>query len=128
MKPEVTRSATEIIRRHFDTQEKLARFQQARVNLQLADQLHRLRIEAGLTQRELAERVGTHPSVISRLENENYQGYSIATLARIAAALGRDLEVEFAERSQAPVSERGGDAHPEPGEAREAALTLQEVT
>jgi transcriptional regulator with XRE-family HTH domain len=50
---------------------------------------------AGLTQQTLAERVGTTASVISRLKDADYTGHSLATLRRIAAALGRRVEIRF---------------------------------
>ena len=54
-----------------------------------------LRTRAGLTQRELAERVGTSHSVISRIEDDDYQGHSLSLLRRIAAALGKRVEIRF---------------------------------
>jgi transcriptional regulator with XRE-family HTH domain len=45
-----------------------------------------------MTQKELAARVGTTPSVISRLENDDYDGHSLAMLRRVAAALNRRVE------------------------------------
>jgi len=53
--------------------------------------IRRLRKEAGLTQSELAERVGTTQSVISRLENDDYEGHSLSMLYRISAALNRKI-------------------------------------
>lgn len=55
--------------------------------------IRRLRAEAGLTQSELAQRVGTTQSVISRLEDDNYQGHSLSMLYRISAALNRKITV-----------------------------------
>jgi len=52
-----------------------------------------LREEAGLTQGELARRVGTTQSVISRLEGDEYEGHSLTMLCRIGAALDRQIAV-----------------------------------
>ncbi|HEX7878350.1 MAG TPA: helix-turn-helix transcriptional regulator [Candidatus Eisenbacteria bacterium] len=57
-----------------------------------------LRSGAGLTQAALAKRIGTSPSVISRLEDADYSGHSLALLRRIAEALDRQLEVQFVPR------------------------------
>ena len=46
-------------------------------------------------QRELAELVGTASTVISRLESDNLEEHSLAMLRRIAAALGKRVEVRF---------------------------------
>jgi DNA-binding XRE family transcriptional regulator len=54
-----------------------------------------LRTKASMTQRELARRVGTSYSVISRLESADYPGHSLGLLRRIAAALGKRVEIRF---------------------------------
>jgi transcriptional regulator with XRE-family HTH domain len=48
-----------------------------------------------LIQQDLATRIGTTASVISRLEDADYSGHSLAMLRRIAAALGRRVEIQF---------------------------------
>jgi len=50
------------------------------INLDIAQQIYDLRMKSGLTQKQLAERVGTSTSVISRLEDADYQGYSLSML------------------------------------------------
>lgn len=67
----------------------------------LAGQLQRMRREAGLTQMELAERVGTSKSVISRLENAEYGAHSLTMLRRVAEALGKDVEINFVAHQRA---------------------------
>jgi len=54
-----------------------------------------IRTKAKLTQKELAARVGTTPSVISRLEDDDYEGHSLAMLQRIAVALNKRVEIRF---------------------------------
>ena len=61
--------------------------------------IYDLRTEAALSQRELAERMGTTQSVISRLEEGGGTHNRIDTLARIATALDRHLVVSFPEKS-----------------------------
>ena len=63
----------------------------------LAQLIHDLRINAGLTQKELADRMGTTQSVISRLEEGGGSGNRVDTLARVANALGRHLVISFLE-------------------------------
>lgn len=53
------------------------------------------RTAAGLTQKELAERIGSDQSVISRLESADYEGHTLNMLRRIAAALGKRLDIRF---------------------------------
>jgi ribosome-binding protein aMBF1 (putative translation factor) len=65
------------------------------LNAQLARRIFELRTRAGLSQRQLAERVGTSASAICRLEDADYEGHSLPVLKRIAEALGRRLEIRF---------------------------------
>jgi len=50
---------------------------------------------AGLSQRELAKRIGTSPSVICRLEDADYEGHSLTMLRRIAAAVDHRVEIRL---------------------------------
>jgi transcriptional regulator with XRE-family HTH domain len=47
------------------------------------------RAEAGLTQEQLAEGAGVHPTFISNMER-GYSSPTLGTLVRLAAALGSD--------------------------------------
>ena len=67
-------------------------------DLALGQLIYDLRTEASLTQRELAERMGTTQSVISRLEEGGGVRNRIDTLARVATALDRHLIVSFPEK------------------------------
>lgn len=63
----------------------------------LGQLIYDLRSEAGLSQRELAQRMGTTQSVISRLEEGGGARNRLDTLARVATALDRHLVVSFPE-------------------------------
>lgn len=54
-----------------------------------------LRIKEHLTQEDLAEKMGTQQSAISRLESGKYNP-SVDFLFRIAKALNRKVEINFA--------------------------------
>lgn len=92
-----TTDAVEILRRRFveGKPEAEALLEEVRAEAEVARTIYRLRSRAGLTQQALAERVGTTASVISRLEDADYSGHSLAMLRRIAAALGRRVEIRF---------------------------------
>lgn len=66
-------------------------------DLALGQLIYDLRTEAGLSQRALAEKMGTTPSVISRLEEAGGAKNRLDTLARVATALNRHLIVSFPE-------------------------------
>ncbi len=65
------------------------------LHARIARQIHELRISRNLTQRQLAERVGTSQSAIARLEDADYEGRSLRVLEKVAEALGARLEVRF---------------------------------
>lgn len=50
-----------------------------------------LRIFCGLSQRELAERLGSHESQVSRDERNEYRGITVERASRILDALGVDV-------------------------------------
>ena len=70
-------------------------FEEEVANREVAQKIHQLREGAGLSQAALAKRVGTTQSVISRLEDADYEGHSLAMLNRIAAAVERRVEIRF---------------------------------
>src|SRR4051812_14946592 len=78
-----------------DDPERVASYEKTLANADIAQSIYDLRTEAKLTQAELATMVGTTPSVISRLEDADYDGHSLSMLRRIAAALGRRVEIRF---------------------------------
>lgn len=59
-----------------------------------AYEVAKLRMERGLTQQQLAERVGTRQSGISRLESGS-RDPSLSFLRRVARALGARVEVRL---------------------------------
>jgi DNA-binding XRE family transcriptional regulator len=72
-----------------------AAFEEELSKAEIASQIYSLRKRAGLSQRQLAARVGTTASVICRLEDSDYAGHSLSMLKRIAAALGREVKIIF---------------------------------
>jgi transcriptional regulator with XRE-family HTH domain len=61
----------------------------------ISAQIYQLRTQAGLTQRQLAKMVGTTQSVISRLEDADYNGHSLNMLERIARALRYKVQIRL---------------------------------
>ena len=65
----------------------------------LLDLLLKARHEAGLTQAQVAERMGTQPPAVARLERALATGKhspSLATLRKYAHACGKELVLQFA--------------------------------
>ncbi len=75
-------------------------FEEEVANREVAQKIFQLRQDSGLSQAELARRVGTTQSVISRLEDADYEGHSLAMLNRIAAAVERRVEIRFVPRKR----------------------------
>jgi ribosome-binding protein aMBF1 (putative translation factor) len=65
------------------------------MNSEISRMIYDARMAAKLTQKQLADRIGTTQSVISRLESSDYDGHSLGILQRIAAAVGQKLELRF---------------------------------
>ena len=84
------------------TPDERARFDAAEAEeearLQLAELVYAARTRAGLTQTELARRMGTQQSVISAVENGG-QVPSVSPLWRIAHALDLRLTIDMAAAS-----------------------------
>lgn len=55
--------------------------------------------ETGITQAELARRLGTSRSAVNRLVNPFYWGHSLDILRRVAAALEAELQVKLTARA-----------------------------
>jgi transcriptional regulator with XRE-family HTH domain len=63
----------------------------------VAQLIYEARTTRGLTQKELADRIGTKQSAIARLEDADYDGHSLSMLQKIAGALNQRVEIKFSE-------------------------------
>ena len=79
--------------RAFKNPEVKDEYDQLESEFQFIDQLLRMRTKAGLTQEQVAERMKTQKSNISRLERGNANP-SWATLLKYAHACGFDLSIK----------------------------------
>ncbi len=61
----------------------------------VATQIRVLREQREMTQAQLAEKLGTKQTVISRIESANYSAWNIGTLKRLARAFNVRLHVSF---------------------------------
>lgn len=69
-------------------------YDKLRPRYEIISQIIEIRKEQNLTQEELAKRVGTQKSNISRLESGNYNP-SLDFLIKVARSLGKDLCVRM---------------------------------
>jgi transcriptional regulator with XRE-family HTH domain len=81
------------------------------------DEILKARAESGLSQAEVAARIGTTQSAVARLESaESGHSPSIATLQRYASAIGYKLQVRL-------VKERDAEARATKGRAKVARMS-----
>lgn len=69
-----------------------------REEMPMLDAILKARRESGMTQADVAERMGTKAPAVARLESALISGKhspSLATLRKYAAAMGKRLEVRF---------------------------------
>lgn len=95
--------AVAVLHRRYvgDDPDRLAGLEQERLHAKVARQIYDLRTRAGLTQSQLAKKVKTTQSVISRLEDADYEGHSLSMLRRIAEVLGAQVDVDLIEADRA---------------------------
>jgi len=96
-----TRNALELIARDVGDDPRHRRMvREAMLNMEVAQLIYDARTAAKLTQKQLAELVGTTQPVIARLEDADYDGHSLTMLKRIAEALDRRVEVRLVPKSK----------------------------
>jgi ribosome-binding protein aMBF1 (putative translation factor) len=97
-----TDDALKIIRRSIgDDPELEDMVRDSSINAQVSMIIYDTRKQAGLTQSQLAEAIGTTQSVIARLEDAEYEGHSLSMLTRIASALNQKLEIKMSPKEAA---------------------------
>ncbi len=91
-KDDLDRLTEKLLEQDPSLQEEFVRAEQA---WNIAFQIRDLREQAGLTQKQLAELVGTKQSNIARIEDADYTGYTLKTLEKVTKALRARLEVRI---------------------------------
>jgi ribosome-binding protein aMBF1 (putative translation factor) len=91
-----TKNFADVIKRKLATNRALAEaVEEHAFQSGVADQIYNARTAAGITQAELARRIGSQQSVIARMEDADYAGHSLSMLTRIGRALGKEVNVVF---------------------------------
>jgi len=90
-------SWAQIKRAKTDSEERRVGYRQAKAAFELAERVRQARERLGITQAELAQRIGSTQPAMARLEAGGSTP-SFDTLRRIAAALGLELVVELRAR------------------------------
>jgi ribosome-binding protein aMBF1 (putative translation factor) len=90
------RNWNELRDRRLKTPAARTGYDQAKASYEVGRMIRELREARHLSQRELAERMGTTQSVVGRLEAGGSRP-TLVTLERVAQALGLRLQVRFQE-------------------------------
>lgn len=91
-------SHAELKAKMLSNPEVKAEYDRLAPEMALLDEFLRARMDAGLTQAQVAERMNTQPPVVSRLEGSLMSGKhspSLATLRKYAEAVGCKLEIHL---------------------------------
>lgn len=68
----------------------------------LAYRILELRQRVGISQNEVARRMGTSQQAVARLESGKYHGFTLKTLEKIAGALGAELVIDLKRPARRP--------------------------
>lgn len=79
----------------FEDPEYRHAYVEAELATRIALQIRRLREDRGWTQKELAEKLGTKQSAISKLEDPGYGRYSLSILHKLSEVFDVALDVAF---------------------------------
>lgn len=91
-----TTDAVKILKQRLgDVPDLDERIETDKLNVRVAMLVYQVRTEAGMTQTELAELVGTSQPNVARLEDADYEGHSLSMLQKIAEALGKRIEIQM---------------------------------
>ena len=98
---QTTIDAVEILHRFHikEDSERIASLEAERIKAEIAQQIYDLREYAGLSQKQLGEKLDATPAIIDDLEMTDYKdhqlGDAILMLNRIAKAVGKQIEIQF---------------------------------
>ena len=95
MKPMKAPTHTALVKRLFKTKKFRRKIEAGVQRLKVITQIVALREKLGLTQADLAKRIGVSQPFIARLENDEASNLSLETLVRIVEALNGEIEIHI---------------------------------
>ncbi len=109
-----TKNFADVIRTKLASNPDLAEaVELAEFHSNLAQEIYDARVESRLTQKQLANKIGTQQSVIARMEDADYCGHSLHMLRKIASALGKRFHAGFYAAPQHVTANISGNFTPE---------------
>ena len=94
MKGEINMDLKEYLDKQLEDEEFRKEWEEFQPELELMKQVIGERIKQNISQKELADRMGTKQANISKLENGNANP-SLDFLKRLASSLGKKLEIKL---------------------------------
>jgi DNA-binding XRE family transcriptional regulator len=70
-------------------------YDEVAAEMNMGEQIAKLRHQAKMSQSELAKKVSTSRTAIARYESGYYSRYNLSTLIRIARALNKRLKISY---------------------------------
>ena len=96
----VGESFSDLKERLLADEETRSAYEEMDTEFELIASLIELRRRRGLSQKDLAQSIGTRQPAIARIESGRYRGMSVATLEKLARALKAKLVIRFEESDQ----------------------------
>jgi transcriptional regulator with XRE-family HTH domain len=93
----MARTHKDVLKKTLESPEVRAEYEALHAEYEVRRALLYLRREMNMTQREIAQRVGTQQEYVSRIER-GHVDLSLTYLARLVDALDADLEISFRPR------------------------------
>ncbi len=82
-----------------DDSDKITKFKKdvakAKIRLEISQQIYNLRSKSGMTQEELANKIGTQKTAISRWERKGCNNFNVATLQKISNACNGKIDIHI---------------------------------
>lgn len=103
----MTANAVDILKKRLgDSPERREQIDQEKERFSAACLIYEARTKAGLTQKQLADKVGTKQSVISRMESADYDGHTLGMLKKVADALNMNLNLSLEPKVRRAIKRR----------------------
>ena len=98
-------SVSEMVQSHPEEQDFADQMAKRLASRRMVKALMALRARAGMSQKELAEKIGCKQSKVSKLENGTDESASFGDLIKYTRAVGYDMHIHFAPKGQKAVDQ-----------------------
>ncbi|MFP4164881.1 MAG: helix-turn-helix domain-containing protein [Chitinispirillaceae bacterium] len=85
----------EMLKKELENPKFRREYEALEEEFEIAKKVIRLRLEKGMTQKQLAQKAHTSQPAIARLESGNYRNVSLNFLRRVGDALGVEPHISF---------------------------------